>query len=68
MKDFENEKVDYHFGTEGVHFIRDCYERKLIHLAQIHTNNNVADLFTKPFGRSHFDVLVGFLKIIRFDD
>ncbi|KAL4573443.1 hypothetical protein LXL04_020249 [Taraxacum kok-saghyz] len=51
-----------------VHFIRDCYERGLIHLAQVHTDNNVADLFTKPFARARFDVLVGFLKMLRFED
>ena len=51
-----------------IHFIRDCYERGLIHLAQVHTDNNVADLFTKPFGKTRFDVLVGFLKMIRFED
>ena len=51
-----------------IHFIRDCYERKLIHLAQVHTDNNVADLFTKPFNKARFEVLVGFLKMIRFDD
>ena len=51
-----------------IHFIRDCYERGLIHLAQVHTDNNVSDLFTKPFGKARFDVLVRFLKMIRFDD
>ena len=51
-----------------IHFIRDCFERGLIHLAQVHTDNNVADFFTKPFGKARFDMLVGFLKMIRFDD
>ncbi|KAL4568024.1 hypothetical protein LXL04_023624 [Taraxacum kok-saghyz] len=51
-----------------VHFIRDCYERGLIHLVQVHTDNNVADLFTKPFARARFDVLVGFLKMLHFED
>ena len=51
-----------------IHFIRDCYERELIHLEQIHTNSNVADLFTKPFGKARFDVLVNFLKMIRFEE
>ena len=51
-----------------IHFIRDCYERKLIHLEQVHTNANVADLFTKPFGKARFDVLVNFLKMIRFEE
>lgn len=51
-----------------VHFIQNYFELKLIHLEQVHTDNNVADLFTKPFGKSRFDVLVGFLKMIRFED
>ena len=51
-----------------IHFIRDCYERSLIRLEQVPTANNVADLFTKPFNKARFDVLVGFLKMIRFED
>ncbi|GKA39883.1 putative ribonuclease H-like domain-containing protein [Tanacetum coccineum] len=31
------------------HFIRDCYEKRLIEMAKIHTNNNVADLLIKAF-------------------
>ncbi|GJY75891.1 putative ribonuclease H-like domain-containing protein [Tanacetum coccineum] len=31
------------------HFIRDCYEKRLIEMAKIHTDNNVADLLTKAF-------------------
>ena len=51
-----------------VHFIRDCYDRKLITMEEVHTNNNVADIFTKPFGKSRFDLLVSFLKLIRFEN
>ncbi|KAI3691559.1 hypothetical protein L2E82_49924 [Cichorium intybus] len=51
-----------------IHFIRDCYERKLIHLESVHIDNNVADLFTKPFAKAHFDVFVAMLKMILFDD
>ncbi|KAD4180341.1 hypothetical protein E3N88_28932 [Mikania micrantha] len=32
-----------------IHFIRDCFERKLIHLENVHTDDNLADLFTKSF-------------------
>ncbi|GJZ61172.1 retrovirus-related pol polyprotein from transposon TNT 1-94 [Tanacetum coccineum] len=39
------------------HFIRDAYEKKLIHVLKIHTNDNVADLLTKAFDVSIF--LVG---------
>ncbi|GJT17043.1 putative ribonuclease H-like domain-containing protein [Tanacetum coccineum] len=31
------------------HFIRDCYEMRLIEVIKIHTNHNVADLLTKGF-------------------
>ncbi|XP_076886642.1 uncharacterized protein LOC143536575 [Bidens hawaiensis] len=34
----------------------------------VHTDNNMADLFTKPVGTARFNVLVGFLKMLRFDD
>ena len=51
-----------------VHFIRDCFECSLIRLEQVPTTNNVADLFTKPFNKARFYVLVGFLKMIRFED
>nr|GEW69378.1 hypothetical protein [Tanacetum cinerariifolium] len=33
------------------HFIRDSYEKKLIEMVKIHTDNNVADLFTKAFDK-----------------
>ncbi|GJX09817.1 putative ribonuclease H-like domain-containing protein [Tanacetum coccineum] len=31
------------------HFIRDCYEKKLIQVIKIHTYHNVVDLLTKAF-------------------
>ncbi|GJV22686.1 hypothetical protein Tco_1375381, partial [Tanacetum coccineum] len=31
------------------HFIRDCYEKRLIDVIKIYTNHNVADLLTKGF-------------------
>ncbi|KAI3776530.1 hypothetical protein L1987_46316 [Smallanthus sonchifolius] len=31
------------------HFIRDCAEKHLIELVKVHTNDNLADLFTKAF-------------------
>ena len=51
-----------------VHFIRDCYERGLIQMQEIHTDQNVADLFTKPFGRARFEMLVNLLEMVRFTD
>ncbi|GJR81056.1 hypothetical protein Tco_0151841 [Tanacetum coccineum] len=31
------------------HFIRDCYEQRLINVVKVHTDDNVADLLTKGF-------------------
>ncbi|GJS06712.1 hypothetical protein Tco_0363508 [Tanacetum coccineum] len=43
----------FHFKTKHIeirhHFIRDCYEKKLIQVIKIHTDHNVADLLTKAF-------------------
>ncbi|GJS20123.1 putative ribonuclease H-like domain-containing protein [Tanacetum coccineum] len=40
------------------HFIRDCYEKRLIEVIKIHTDNNVADLLTKGFDVTRFNFLV----------
>ncbi|GKE89121.1 hypothetical protein Tco_1566596 [Tanacetum coccineum] len=40
------------------HFIRDAYEKKLIQVLKIHTNDNVADLLTKAFDVSRFNFLI----------
>ncbi|GJY64677.1 putative ribonuclease H-like domain-containing protein [Tanacetum coccineum] len=52
----------YHSKTKHIeirhHFIRDCYEKKLISVEKIHTNLNVADLLTKPFDGPRFNYLV----------
>ncbi|GKC71102.1 hypothetical protein Tco_1116985 [Tanacetum coccineum] len=40
------------------HFIRDAYEKKLIHVLKIHIDDNVADLLTKAFDVSRFQFLV----------
>nr|GEV69675.1 hypothetical protein [Tanacetum cinerariifolium] len=39
-------------------FIRDCFEKKLISMDHIHTDENVADLLTKPFDAGRFQYLV----------
>ncbi|GJR99788.1 ribonuclease H-like domain-containing protein [Tanacetum coccineum] len=40
------------------HFIRDCYDQRLINVVKVHTNDNVADLLTKGFDLSRFNLLV----------
>ncbi|GJS14573.1 hypothetical protein Tco_0409045 [Tanacetum coccineum] len=55
--------IEIHF-----HFIRDCYEKRLIEVIKIHTYSNVADLLTKGFDVTRFNFLVdkyGFEKWIR---
>ncbi|GJS57534.1 putative ribonuclease H-like domain-containing protein [Tanacetum coccineum] len=52
----------YHSKTKHIairhHFIRDAYEKKLIKVLKIHTDDNVADLLTKAFDVSRFQFLV----------
>ncbi|GJX09579.1 hypothetical protein Tco_0199438 [Tanacetum coccineum] len=40
------------------HFIRDCYEQRLINVVKVHTDDNVADLLTKGFDLARFNFLV----------
>nr|GEV50190.1 retrovirus-related Pol polyprotein from transposon TNT 1-94 [Tanacetum cinerariifolium] len=46
----------YHSKTKYIeirnHFIRDSYEKKLIEMVKIHTDNNVVDLLIKAFDES----------------
>nr|GEV33335.1 putative ribonuclease H-like domain-containing protein [Tanacetum cinerariifolium] len=49
----QNQMLDY-----GHHFIRDCFEKKLISVDYIHTDDNVVDLLTKPFDAGRFQYLV----------
>ncbi|GJV04730.1 hypothetical protein Tco_1338299 [Tanacetum coccineum] len=48
-----NKSSEAHSKTKHIairhHFIRDAYEKKLIQVLKIHTNDNVADLLTKAF-------------------
>ncbi|GJW86584.1 hypothetical protein Tco_0161924 [Tanacetum coccineum] len=52
----------FHSKTKHIeirhHFIRDAYEKKLIQVRKIHTDNNVADLLTKSFDVSRFNFLI----------
>nr|GEU48798.1 hypothetical protein [Tanacetum cinerariifolium] len=47
----QNQLLDY-----GHHFIRDSFEKKLISVDHIHTDDNVADLLTKPFDAGRFQI------------
>nr|GEY05480.1 hypothetical protein [Tanacetum cinerariifolium] len=49
----QNQLLDY-----GHHFIRDCFEKKLISVDYIHTDDNVTDLLTQPFNVGRFKYLV----------
>ncbi|GKE87843.1 hypothetical protein Tco_1565318 [Tanacetum coccineum] len=50
----------FHSKTKHIeirhHFIRDSYEKKLIQMIKIHTDQNVADLLTKAFDVSRFNI------------
>ncbi|GJV74566.1 hypothetical protein Tco_1506150, partial [Tanacetum coccineum] len=52
----------YHSRTKHIeirhHFIRDCYEKRLIDVIKIHTDANVADLLTKGFDVTRFNFFV----------
>ncbi|GJW97890.1 retrovirus-related pol polyprotein from transposon TNT 1-94 [Tanacetum coccineum] len=49
----------FHSKTKHIeirhHFIRDSYEKKLIQVIKIHTDQNVADLLTKAFDASRME-------------
>ncbi|GJU15583.1 putative ribonuclease H-like domain-containing protein [Tanacetum coccineum] len=57
----------YHSRTKHIeirhHFIRDCYEKRLIDVIKIHTDANVADLLTKGFDVTRFNFLVANLVL-----
>ncbi|GJW00050.1 hypothetical protein Tco_1555301 [Tanacetum coccineum] len=50
--------LEFHSKTKHIkirhHFIKDSYEKRLIQVIKIHTDHNVADLFTKALDVSHF--------------
>ncbi|GJW40000.1 putative ribonuclease H-like domain-containing protein [Tanacetum coccineum] len=52
----------FHSKTKHIeirhHFIRDAYEKKLIQVLKIHTDDNVGDLLTKAFDVSRFNFLI----------
>ncbi|GKB47879.1 hypothetical protein Tco_0898632, partial [Tanacetum coccineum] len=52
----------FHSKTKHIkirhHFISDVYEKKLIQVLKIHTDDNVADLLTKAFDVNKFNFLI----------
>ncbi|GJR59191.1 hypothetical protein Tco_1501353 [Tanacetum coccineum] len=52
----------FHSKTKHIqirhHFIRDCYEQRLINVVKVHTDDNVKDLLTKGFDLARFNFLV----------
>nr|GEV25829.1 putative ribonuclease H-like domain-containing protein [Tanacetum cinerariifolium] len=46
------------------HFIRDSYEKKLIQVIKIHTDQNVANLLSKAFDVSRFNVLIASIGLL----
>ncbi|GJW32873.1 retrovirus-related pol polyprotein from transposon TNT 1-94 [Tanacetum coccineum] len=59
----------YHSKTKYIairhHFIRDAYEKKLIQVLKIHTDDNVADLLTKAFDK-RLKAMQSFMKLLIF--
>ncbi|GKB27700.1 putative ribonuclease H-like domain-containing protein [Tanacetum coccineum] len=52
----------FHSKTKHIqirhHFIRDCYDQRLINVVKVHTDDNVADSLTKGFDLARFNSLV----------
>ncbi|GJV54912.1 hypothetical protein Tco_1455917 [Tanacetum coccineum] len=46
------------------HFIRDCYDKKLIQVVKIHTDHNFADLLTKALDVRRFQYLVSSIGML----
>ncbi|GJV06731.1 putative ribonuclease H-like domain-containing protein [Tanacetum coccineum] len=58
----------FHYKTKHIeirhHFIKDCYEKKLIQAIKIHTDHNVADLLTKAFDVRRFNFLIASIRLL----
>ena len=58
----------FHSKTKHIeirhHFIRNSYEKGLIEVTKIHTDNNVADLLTKAFDSSRFNFLTASIGML----
>ncbi|GJR18776.1 putative ribonuclease H-like domain-containing protein [Tanacetum coccineum] len=57
----------FHSKTKHIeirhHFNRDSYEKKLIQMIKIHTDQNVVDLLTKAFDVSRFQYLITRIRV-----
>nr|GEU84781.1 hypothetical protein [Tanacetum cinerariifolium] len=58
----------YHLKTKHIetrnHFIRDSYEKKLVQVLKIYTDDNVADLLTKAFDVSRLNFLKANIRML----
>ncbi|GJY15797.1 putative ribonuclease H-like domain-containing protein [Tanacetum coccineum] len=61
----------FHSKTKHIeirhHFIRDAFEKKMIQVLKIHTDNNVADLLTKAFDAGSSWSWIGFRESLERD-
>ncbi|GJX07227.1 hypothetical protein Tco_0195159, partial [Tanacetum coccineum] len=59
----------FHSKTKHIqirhHFIRDCYDQRLINVVKVHTDDNVADLLTKGFDLASMDFARRFDAILK---
>ncbi|GJY41746.1 putative ribonuclease H-like domain-containing protein [Tanacetum coccineum] len=64
----ENNSIVQHFKTKHIeirhHFIRDCNAEKLIQMAKIDSEHNVAYLLTKGFDAGRFQYLVSSIGML----
>ncbi|GKB03244.1 putative ribonuclease H-like domain-containing protein [Tanacetum coccineum] len=61
----------FHSKTKHIqirhHFIRDCYEQRLINVVKVHTDDNVADLLTKGFDLARGGIKSEMIDFSRYD-
>lgn len=58
----------YHAGSKHIeiqdHFVREKMQSKEINLVYCNTNENVADIFTKPLGKAKFETFTHKLGVV----
>ncbi|GJS83876.1 hypothetical protein Tco_0750417 [Tanacetum coccineum] len=55
-----------HESSQAIELLRDCYEKRLIDVVKIHTDNNIADLLPKGFDVTRFNFLV--MTTLKYSD